>query len=168
MRAPWRAACVGWLLVVSAGAAQAQGVHPLDTTASPRQQVPALRVLDESGRPLGSNPFAQQAHAYFGRVEYRLATAAFVGQRARIALVLPAQARGLRRAAGLLFHWNGLDGTQSGEARPGQRQVIWSGMVEQAFTTLAIDLGMQLDLSATDAAGGLVGIEPRFELELLP
>jgi hypothetical protein len=41
-------------------------------------------------------------------------------------------------------------------------------MVEQAFTTLAIDLGMQLDLSATDAAGGLVGIEPRFELELLP
>lgn len=169
MATRWRLGCCALALCLAGVSAQAQGVHRLDSSASPRQQVAALRVLDENGQALASNPFAQQAHAAFGRVEYRLATAAFVGRRARITLVMPAQVRGLRRASGLVLHWRGLDGTLSGQASPGQRQVLWNGQVSHAFTPLAIELGMQLDLSAVgDAASGLLGVEPAFELELLP
>ena len=168
MKAPWLSLFGAALLCLTAASVQAQGIHRLDSAASPRQQVAALRVLDENGRPLANNPFAQQANAYFGRVEYRVATAAFVGQQARISLVMPPHVRGLRRADGLLFQWKGMDGTLSGQASPGQRQLIWSGRVEQAFTSLAIELGMQADLSAMGDRAGLVGVAPSFELELLP
>lgn len=168
MKAPGLSLLRAALLCLAAASVQAQGIHRLDSTASPRQQVAAMRVLDENGRPLANNPFAQQANAYFGRVEYRVATAAFVGQQARISLVVPPHVRGLRRADGLLFHWKGVDGTLSGQATPGQRQLIWSGRVTEAFTSLAIELGMQVDLSAMGDSAGLVGVEPGFELELLP
>lgn len=168
MKASWLSICRTALLCLAAASVQAQGIHRLDSAASPRQQVAALSVLDENGHPLASNPFAQQAHAFFGRVEYRVATAAFVGQRVRISLVMPPHVMGLRRADGLLFHWTGVDGTLSGQASPGQQRLIWSGRIDEAFTSLAIELGIQVDLSAMVDNAGLVGVEPSFELELLP
>jgi hypothetical protein len=149
--------------------AQALAQHRLDSTASPRQQVAALQVLDERGQPLASNPFARHAHANFGRIEFRLATAEFVGRRARIDLILPAHVPGLRQASGLTYHWRGIDGSRSGQAMPGQRQPIWTGQIDQAFTTLSAEVGMRLDLSAMGPVpGGQIGVEPVFELELLP
>lgn len=148
---------------------QAQAQHRLDSSASPRQQVAALQVLDERGQSFGLNPFAQQAHAHFGRVEFRLSTAAFTGRRVRIDLLLPPQVPGLRNPSGLTYHWRGLDGTLSGQVIPGQRHTLWSGVIEQPFTLLAIELGMRLDVAAMgDWYGGNFGVEPVFELELLP
>lgn len=148
---------------------QAQAQHRLDSSASPRQQVAAVQVLDEQGQPFGLNPFAQQANAHFGRVEFRLATAAFTGRRARIYLLLAPQVPGLRHPSGLTYHWRGLDGTLSGQVNPGQRHAIWSGVIDQAFISLSVELGMRLDVSAMgDWRGGNFGVEPAFELELLP
>lgn len=154
-------------MVLAACHAQAQ--HRLDSSASPRQQVAAVQVLDERGQPFGLNPFAQQAHAHFGRVEFRLSTVAFIGRRARIDLVLAPQVPGLRNLSGLTYHWRGLDGTLSGQVVPGQRHALWSGVIDQAFTSLSVELGMRLDVSAMgDWPGGNFGVEPAFELELLP
>jgi hypothetical protein len=147
----------------------AQSLHRLDSAASPRQQVQALQVSDEHGQPLELNPFAQQANARFGRVEYRLSTAAFLGQRVRIDLVLPPFVQGLQRPNGLLFRWRGLEGAMDGQLLPGQRHPIWSGTLQSAPTTLAIELDMQLDLSALGRwNGGTFGVEPTFELVVLP
>ena len=42
-------------------------------------------------------------------------------------------------------------------------------MIEQPFTLLAIELGMRLEIAAMgDWHGGNFGVEPAFELELLP
>jgi len=167
--APARWTKAVWALLLLTVSALASAQHRLDTSASPRQQVAALQVLDERGQPFGSNPFAQQANAHFGRVEFRLSTPAFMGRRARIDLLLAPQVPGLRIASGLTYHWRGLDGVLSGQVIPGQRQTIWTGLIEQPFTTLALELGMRLDLSAMgDWNGGHFGVEPTFELELLP
>ena len=59
--------------------------------------------------------------------------------------------------------------TLSGQVIPGQRHTLWSGVIEQPFTLLAIELGMRLDVAAMgDWSGGNFGVEPAFELELLP
>lgn len=158
--------CCAWGLGTSLAA---QTVHRLDSSASPRQKVAALQVLNENGRPFAQTPFSREAHAQFGRVEFRLSTAAFVGRRARIDLVLPPSVPGLRRASGLVYHWRGVDGTLSGQVYPGQRLPVWTGTIEQALTTLSIDLGMRLDVTAMgDSTGGQVGVEPVFELAVLP
>lgn len=163
----WLHRATAMAVVFAAGHAQAQ--HRLDSSASPRQQVAAIQVLDERGQPFGLNPFAQQAHAHFGRVEFRLSTAAFTGRRARIDLLLAPQVPGLRNLSGLTYHWRGLDGTLSGQVMPGQRRTVWTGMVEQPFTSLVVELGLRLDVAAMgDGYGGNFGVEPVFELELLP
>lgn len=156
-------AAASWLCAPAFG----QVAHRLDTAASPRQQVAALLVTDEKGQPLG--PFAQQAHARFGRVEYRLSTGAFLNQRVRIDIVLPPIVNGLQRPSGLVFRWRGLDGSQDGQLMPGQRQPLWSGSIASAQTLLSIDLEMQLELGAMGRwNGGNFGVEPSFELVVLP
>lgn len=165
----WKLLLLICLLMISATQVSAQTIHRLDSSASPRQQVAAVQVLNENGLPFAQTPFSREAHAQFGRVEYRLATAAFVGRRVRIDLVLPPNVPGLRRASGLVFHWRGLDGALSGQVQPGQRLALWTGTIEQALTTLSIELGMRLDTSAIgNWNGGSFGVEPSFELAVLP
>ena len=169
MRSLLRALLVATVVCGPGGAALAQAPQRLDTSASPRQRVGALQVTDESGQALALNPFAQQAHARFGRVEYRLGTGGFLQRRARIDIVLPPVVNGLRRPSGLVFRWRGLDGALDGQLMPGQRQPIWSGTITSPLTPLAIDLELQLDLDAMgEWNGGAFGVEPNFELVTLP
>lgn len=163
------AALVLLAFLALAEAAPAKAQHRLDSSASPRQQVAALQVLDGLGQPFGFNPFAQEVQAHFGRVEFRLATAPFSGRRARISLVLAPQVPGLQRNSGLVYRWRGLDGALSGQVSPGQRQAVWTGVVPAGFTDLAIEPSLRLDLTAMGRwQGGHLGVEPLFELELLP
>lgn len=151
------------------GPALAQTPQRLDSAASPRQRVAALQVTDQNGQPLALNPFAQQANARFGRVEYRLNTGAFLQRRARIDIVLPPVVNGLRRPSGLLLRWRGLDGALDGQLMPGQRQPVWSGTITGPQTLLAIELELRLDLDAMGPwHGGAFGVEPDFELVTLP
>jgi hypothetical protein len=83
------AACVGAFAWPPDAAAQAR----LDDSTSPRAQVQSLQILSERGRRLDApSPDAapQYAIARFGEVEYRLATAPYIGRQARIYYVIPA------------------------------------------------------------------------------
>ena len=93
LRAALVACAVGLLGLVPASAQQ---VFTLDDSASPRSRVDAR--LEDSPLQQRSGPIV---HVRFGRIDYRLATAAYMGRRARIFYVLPPVINGLLSPAGL-------------------------------------------------------------------
>lgn len=154
-------------LLLAAGACGAQPQR-LDDSASPRGRVAAVTALDERGRPLENAPDAERAQIRFGRIDYRLATAAWVGRPARISYVVPAFIPGLRSPSALRVEWRGLPPLASGSARPGDRVTVWTGTVTEAFTSVALDLTAHLELAHLDLrAREPFGFECHFEIEAL-
>lgn len=153
--------------VCSVGSAQQR----LDDSASPRSQVSALRVVSETGEPIERALQASRAIAHFGWVDYRLATAAYQGRQARIHFVVPALVPGLSRPSALLVRWRAQGDWASGRAHPGERVLVWNGLVKEAFMNTRFELAMELDLSGVQ---GGVAPEPRlgfssyFDIEVLP
>ena len=162
----WRA-CGAALVLALAGAAQA--ADRLDDTASPRKRVPAQVVLSNEGRPLQDSLDPVTASVKFGRIDYRLATARYVGRQARIYYVIPVQIEGLRSPAGLRVDWRGLGRFASGSARPGERRLVWSGQVRDAWLNESLDLNWEVDLRELQLPrGGQLGFEAYFEIEVFP
>jgi hypothetical protein len=165
-----------WCLCTSAlllglNAAQAQ-VFRLDDSASPQSRVAPKWVLGDHGQLLGQArpdlPAPTSAQAQFGTIEYRLATAAYVGKRAHIYYVIPASIDGLKNASGLQVSWRSSGAFASGSARPGERVRVWSGTVGDALMTQGLDLTMQIDLRALRLPpSGQLGFESYFEIEVL-
>lgn len=118
----------------------------LDDSASPRSRVPAQLALSENGQPLADSPFADAALIKFGRVDYRLATAAYVGRSARVYLVVPPFVAGLRTPAALRVDWRGLGRLASGSGRPGERTLVWSGVIAGPWMEESLDLTAWVDL----------------------
>lgn len=155
-------ACVPW----AASAFTAR----LDDSLSPRPQVVAPQVLSEQGRPLDDmlgDAVPQYGISRFGRVEYRLATAPYVGKRARIFYVVPAPVQGLRSPAGLRMSWRGSGLFADGSARGGERRLVWSGVVRDPVMRESLDLTMEVRLSELmlRPQGGL-SVESYFEIEV--
>lgn len=155
-------ACVPW----AANAFTAR----LDDSLSPRPQVVAPQVLSEHGRPLDDmlgDAVPQYGISRFGRVEYRLATAPYVGKRARIYYVVPAPVQGLRSPAGLRMTWRGSGQFADGSARGGERRLVWSGVVRDPVMRESLDLTMEVKLSELmlRPQGGL-SVESDFEIEV--
>lgn len=143
----------------------------LDDSLSPRPQVVAPQVLSEHGRPLDDmlgDAVAQYGISRFGHVEYRLATAPYVGKRARIFYVVPAVVSGLRSPAGLRMTWRGSGQFADGTARGGERRQVWSGVIREAVMRETMDLTMEVKLSElmVGARGGL-SVESYFEIEVM-
>jgi hypothetical protein len=144
----------------------------LDDSASPRAVVQSRQVLSERGLPLdrpdgGPPPVFGIVH--FGRVEYRLATAAYVGRRARIHYVVPPLIPGLRSPTGLRVEWRTQGLFSNGTARAGERVLVWTGMVREPFMTEAFDLTLQVRLSELALrANAPLAFESYFEIETLP
>jgi len=164
-----RLACVlGWAGILMALSAPAQAqVERLDDSTSPRGQVQA--TLDDGGiaRP-GSTvtPFAQ---VNFGRIDYRLNTARYVGRRARIYYVLPAAVPGLRTPQAITVQWRGQGLFASGQGRPGERIPVWNGVVPGPWITESLDLSWRVDMRELRLSRGQpLGFEAYFEIELLP
>lgn len=161
-----RAAALCCCLFAGAATAQWQRV---DHSASPRHRVPPQLALDDAGRPLAASPFAEAAQLRFGRVDYRLATAAWVGRNVRLAYVVPALVSGLRSADGLRVDWRGLAPLASGSARPGERVVVWSGRVESPWMVVALEPTAHVDLRQLELRGPApFAFECHFEIETLP
>jgi hypothetical protein len=156
---------VAAVAVALAGAAAALAGQRLDDTTSPRAQVQPLRVLSEQGRPLAETLNPRFAILEFGRIDYRLATAAYLGRPARIYFVLPDAVPGLRSPAGLRIQWRGLGGFASGMGRPGERVLVWSGVVREPWLQESIELTWQLDLTQVDLRHGQFGLQAYFEIE---
>lgn len=144
-------------------------IERLDDSASPRSRVPAQVSGDRSGRAPTANVGTSIVRVRFGEVDYRLATTRFVGRRARIYYVVPAQIRGLLSPAGLRVEWRGLGAFGSGVARPGDRVPVWTGIVRAPWMDESLDLSMQLDLRQVRMPGNAdFGLESYFEIETLP
>jgi hypothetical protein len=162
----WR----GALATAAWGAACACGAaERLDDSTSPRARVAAQVVLSEAGRPLADTLDATSATVRFGRIDYRLATARYVGKVARIYYVIPAAIQGLRSPAGLRVEWKGYGQLASGAARPGERQLVWSGIVREPSMAVSLDLGYQVDLRQLHLPrSGNLSFESYFEIEASP
>lgn len=141
----------------------------LDDSASPRSRVAAQVVMSDEGRPLADSLNPRTAIVKFGRVDYRLSTARFVGRQARIYYVVPSAMPGLRSPAGLRVAWRGSGLFSNGTARPGERQLVWVGQVREPWMSEGLDLTMQVDLrEVTLPPDGNFGFESYFDIEVLP
>ncbi|TWO66167.1 hypothetical protein FN976_26710 [Caenimonas sedimenti] len=141
----------------------------LDDSASPRYRVGAQVVLAENGRRLAEMPLAKTAEVRFGRVDYKLATAAYLGRKARIFYVVPANVPGLRAAQGLRADWRGLGRFAGGSAFAGQRQLVWNGTISEPWMVESIELTAHVDLQQVRwARDGHFAFEAYFEIEVLP
>lgn len=134
----------------------------LDDSSSPRAVVGSdfrqAQMLD-----------AQTLSVPFGRVEYRLATAAYRGKRARIYYVIPAGIAGLRSPSGLQVVWRGSGAFQGGAGRPGDRVPVWNGVVNSAWMTESFDLQLRIDPRQLQLGqGGSLSFESYFEIEIQP
>lgn len=160
---------VGLTLLAAPGFAR---VERLDDSASPRSQVTAPPMLSEHGQPLdryAGGPAPTIGIVKFGRVEYKLATAQFVGRQARIHYVVPAAIAGLRTPAGLRVEWRGHGLFRDGVARPGQRTLVWSGIVREAAMSEALDLTLRIELRELQLRPGEgLAFESFFEIEVSP
>lgn len=141
----------------------------LDDSASPRARVPAQVALTESGRLLADAPFADAAVIKFGRIDYRLATSAYVGRKARIYFVVPQFVAGLRSPSGLRVDWRGLGQLASGSGRAGERQLVWSGLVAGPWFEESLELTAWVDLKQLQLPYNTpFAFECFFEIETTP
>ena len=152
-----------WALAacLMASTANAQ-IARLDDSTSPRAQVSAdfrqAQMVD-----------AQTLNLPFGRVEYRLATAPYMGRQARIYYVIPPAVAGLRSPASLQVQWRGGGTFQGGAGRPGDRVLVWSGVVRAPWMTETFDLQLRLDPRQLQLGqGGSLSFESYFEIEIQP
>jgi hypothetical protein len=160
------------LLLCMASAVQAQ-VYRLDDSASPRSRVNPRWVTGPDGRALSDAnprlPAPSSATVKFGRIDYKLATANYMGKKARIYYVVPAVIEGVRSPSALQVSWPAATLFAAGTARPGERAVVWSGTIAQAWMADALDVTMQINLRELRLpANGQLGFESYFEIEVLP
>lgn len=160
----FRLRCCAALLAM-AGAC-GQGAHAqatrLDDSSSPRPQINSdfrnAQMLDPNTINLP-----------FGHVEYRLATAAYVGKQARIYYVIPLAVAGLRSPMGMQVQWRSSGLFQGGMGRPGDRVLVWSGVVRAPWITESFDLQLRLDQRQLQMGqGGSLRFESYFEIETQP
>jgi len=106
----------------------------------------------------------------FGRVEYRLATAPYLGHRARIFYVIPPAIAGLRSPAGLQVQWRSAGGVfASGMGRPGDRVQVWNGVIQAPWMNETFELTLRIDPREVRLpTGASLSFESTFEIETLP
>jgi len=147
----------------------ATAAERLDDSASPRSRVQAVSALTDEGRPLAESRNPTRVQIRFGRIDYRLATARHAGRPGRIYYVVPALIAGLRSPAGMRVEWRGLGAFQGGTARPGDRTLVWAGIVPGPWMNESIDLTVDVDLRELQLGrDGQFGFEGYFEIEVQP
>lgn len=142
----------------------------LDDSASPRNHVTSSPMMSEQGLPLDQNalaPLATVGVVKFSRIEYKLATAKFIGKQARIYYVIPALISGLRTPSGLRVDWRGGNVFANGSAQPGERFLVWTGVVRNTTMIDGLDLTMRMDLRELQTRNGTgLAFESYFEIEV--
>lgn len=142
----------------------------LDDSASPRNRVTSSPMMSEQGLPLDQNalaPLATIGVVKFSRIEYKLATAKFLGKQARIYYVVPPLISGLRTPSGLRVDWRGGNVFANGSAQPGERFLVWTGVVRNSYMIDGLDLTMRLDLRELQTRNGTgLSFESYFEIEV--
>ena len=99
----------------------------------------------------------------FGWIDYRLNTTRYVGKKARVFYVIPINIANLTSPHGLRVDWKTRDGFAAGSARPGDRVLVWSGVVKAGVMEASFDLSMRAELAYLR---GKLGFESYFEIEV--
>ena len=162
------------LFLVAAPTAAA--VERLDDSGSRHYAVlPQRTVLtpaNASGVAFGDSLGASQATGAtlsFGRINYRLATAKYMGKRARIYLVIPQATNVVTTPAALKLEWRGTRAFASGAGHPGDRVLVWQGVVASAWLDEDVELTLHVDLRhLQNSARATAGFESYFEIEASP
>ena len=102
--------------------------------------------------------------AHSRNVDTRLDTSDFVNTRARIFLELPVQVRGLNNPQRLSVSWttNGL--FQSGEVTPGNRRLIFEGIITEPVMQDIFNFTFELDARFLSE---MLHLEPVYEIEII-
>ena len=166
MRAAIRSLCgSASALLVASILSTSSPVHAvtqrLDDSQSPRQRVESPVVKFNKTPYDDTGP--THADIRFGWVEYRLNTARYVGKSARIYYVVPMNIANLAAPRGLRVDWKTRNGFAAGSARPGDRVLVWSGVVKSAMVEDSFDLSMTAELAYVR---GRLGFESYFEIEV--
>ncbi len=153
-----------FLLVVLSLLTTPAGAVRLDDKQSPQQRVlitpkPADEVSGESSPAAAFDWIAKSTGS-----QISLDTSAFVGKTAQIYLTLPASVSGIQGPSGLRLEWRTRGLFASGSTIPGQRQLIFQGIITQPLTTEFFDFTVHID---ERYYLGNVQVEPIFELEPL-
>ncbi len=153
------------LLVVAMAAVAAQAAPKrLDDRGSPRSVVTVESRWLHSGQGLGAEDLNAMV-ANVTNLEFRLDTSAYVGKRARIYLVIPEFVKGLRAPNGLRVEWKSRGQFMAGSALPGQRALVYDGLVQRPAMHETLDLSLYLDARYLDRG---LRFDPGFEIDVAP
>jgi hypothetical protein len=136
------AAAVALALAFMAPVASAQTFR-LDDSTSPRARVTPRAVVDEFGRPLNKSLEPDHAVLRFGEVKYRLDTRPHQGHNARIYFVRSPE---IGPPTGTRLNWATSDGALKGSLLSGERALVWSGQVTEAWMNVALQLELDFEL----------------------
>jgi hypothetical protein len=148
-------------------------IERLDDSASSQRRVSPQRVAFTPVRsPLDGFDAPNPTHAtvQFGRVNYRLNTARYVGKKARIFWVIPSASHLVNSPAALRVEWRGGRMIANGSGHAGERIAVWQGVVTRNVISEDIELSMQIDLRRLQTGAARMGaaFESYFEIEVLP
>ena len=138
----------------------------LDDSASPLSEVQA-QVFSETGQLFSDSVNPQQAIMRFGQVTYRLNTASYVGQQARIYYVVPALIPGLLDSHGVQVQWMSDGKLADGSAYAGERKLVWSGQIDEPWFTAHLNLTSIVNLNLLKSNNNNFGFESYFEIETI-
>ena len=151
--------------VLFATSLNAQIVEQLDDSASPVQRVVAKVSWARDKSELDMTPEELNTLiASMDDVEVRLDTTRFEGKAARIFLRLPARIRGLRGVDGVRMEWTTEGVFENGSVVPGDRAIIFDGVVGSPLMTDIFDIRLHIDARAV--LHGL-NFDPIYEIETL-
>lgn len=147
-----------------AATASAAAPKKLDDRGSPRSLVNVESRWLHSGEGLSPEQLNAMV-ATVTNLEFRLDTSAYVGKRARIYLVIPEFVQGLRSSAGMRVEWTSRGSFLSGAALPGQRTLVYDGLVQRPTLHEALDLSVYLDARYLERG---LRFDPAFEIDVAP
>lgn len=144
----------------------------LDDSPSPRQ----IYSLDlkwgpqEIGRAItamfnGRSSSLPPLTGRLANVDIRLNTRDFVGQSAKIYLLLPIIQAGTHSPSNMQLSWRTRGKFLSGNARPGQSVLVFQGVIEQAITKEVFDFVISIENG--DIPNNFI-LEPKYEIEVTP
>jgi len=134
----------------------------LDDSASPKARFDLQPGWQYEGEEIGDADRLNALVARASAVEVRLNTAAIVGKRGRIFIVLPQNIAGLDSPDALRMQWTARGPFKSGTVLPGGRTLLYDGLVDSPLTRDVLDFTIFFD--ARHTPGGL-RLETYFEFD---
>lgn len=152
------------LVVLLSFSLASQAAEVLDDSQSPKKQF-NIRFEWENQENLASVSkdefFLLKAH--IPDVEVRLNTSCYIGKNARIYLTLPSQIDGFNGSQGFSLTWKTTGIFASGATSPGNRALIFEGVIGSSLLTEFFTFTLKLDANRLT---GKLRYAPIYEIEL--